>query len=65
MTFLPQSIVEVEDGLWAGSTPNGAIVVSTMLTDFGRVEKSFFFYTLDESISLFKEFITEKEYENV
>jgi len=57
--------VEVEDGLWAGSTPNGAIVVSTMLTDFGRVEKSFFFYTLDESISLFKEFITEKEYENV
>ena len=65
MTFLPESIVEVEDGLWAGSTPNGAIVVSTMLTDFGRVEKSFFFYTLDESISLFKEFITEKEYENV
>ena len=65
MTFLPQSIVEVEDGLWAGSTPNGAIVVSTMLPDFGRVEKSFFFYTLDESISLFKEFITEKEYENV
>ena len=65
MTFLPQSIVEVEDGLWAGSTQNGAIVVSTMLTDFGRVEKSFFFYTLDESISLFKEFITEKEYENV
>ena len=65
MSLLPESIVEVEDGLWAGSTPNGAIVVSTMLTDFGRVEKSFFFYTLDESISLFKEFITEKEYENV
>ena len=65
MSLLPESIVEVEDGLWAGSTPNGAIVVSTMLTDFGRVEKSFFFYTLDESVSLFKEFITEKEYENV
>ena len=65
MSLLPESIVEVEDGLWAGSTQNGAIVVSTMLTDFGRVEKSFFFYTLDESISLFKEFITEKEYENV
>ena len=65
MSLLPESIVEVEDGLWAGSTPNGAIVVSTMLTDFGRVEKSFFFYTLDESISLFKEFITKKEYENV
>ena len=65
MSLLPESIVEVEDGLWAGSTPNGAIVVSTMLTDFGRVEKTFFFYTLDESISLFKEFITEKEYENV
>ena len=65
MSLLPESIVEVEDGLWAGSTQNGAIVVSTMLTDFGRVEKSFFFYTLDESISLFKEFITKKEYENV
>jgi hypothetical protein len=65
MTFLPESIVEVEDGLWAGSTQNGAIVISTMLTDFGRVEKSFFFYTLDESVSLFKEFITEGKYKNV
>ena len=65
MTFLPESIVEVEDGLWAGSTQNGAIVISTMLPDFGRVEKSFFFYTLDESVSLFKEFITEGKYQNV
>ena len=65
MTFLPESIVEVEDGLWAGSTQNGAIVISTMLVDYGRVEKTFFFYTLDESVSLFKEFITEGKYQNV
>ena len=65
MTFLPESIVEVEDGLWAGSTPNGAIVISTMLVDYGRVEKTFFFYTLDEAIALFKEFIAEGAYEYV
>ena len=62
MTFLPQSIVEVEDGLWAGSTANGAIVISTVLTDFGRVEKTFFFYTLDESVALFKQHIAEGAY---
>ena len=55
MTFLPESIVEVEDGLWAGSTQNGAIVISTMLVDYGRVEKTFFFYTLDEAVVLFQQ----------
>ena len=53
--------VEIEDGIFVEKNVHGNYVISTM-RDGQRVSKTFVFYTLDESVALFKQHIAEGAY---
>ena len=53
--------LEIEDGIFVEKDLHGNYVISTM-RDGQRVSKTFMFYTLDEAVFLFQQWIEEGIY---
>ena len=53
--------IEIEDGIYMEKNIHGNYVISTM-RDGQRVSKTFMFYTLDEAVALFQQWIEEGLY---
>jgi hypothetical protein len=53
--------LEIEDGIFVEKNLHGHYVISTMI-DGQRVSKTFIFYTLDQAVSLFQQWIEEGIY---
>ena len=53
--------VEIEEGIFVEKNLHGNYVISTM-RDGQRVSKTFMFYTLDEAVALFQQWIEEGIY---
>ncbi len=53
--------IELEDGIFVEKNIHGNYVISTM-RDGQRISKTFVFYTLDEAVALFQQWIEEGLY---
>jgi hypothetical protein len=53
--------IEIEDGIYMEKNIHGNYVISTM-RDGQRISKTFMFYTLDEAVALFQQWIEEGLY---
>ena len=58
---LMSKTLEIEDGIFVEKNLHGNYVISTM-RDGQRVSKTFMFYTLDEAVFLFQQWIEEGIY---
>ncbi len=58
---LMSKAIEIEDGIYMEKNIHGNYVISTM-RDGQRISKTFMFYTLDEAVALFQQWIEEGLY---
>ena len=58
---LMSKTLEIEDGIFVEKNIHGNYIISTM-RDGQRVSKTFMFYTLDEAVFLFQQWIEEGIY---
>ena len=58
---LMSKTVELEDNVFVEKNIHGHYVISTMI-DGQRVSKTFIFYTLDQAVALFQQWIEEGIY---